>query len=192
MKFTVYYIDDQSHPQSIEANSAQMAAWQFLQQRPRSDTSQITVDSHPSVPWRGAETTHYRACDLLAQPAPADEARPDLALRVKAAREVEFIVSGSLDSLRIFATQLLRSIEGFPTRNDQIPTKHIYSVLVIPGDGARAEHYLSFEADADVQQYWARRRSLPGLWREYGRCLVLLILAVLTRIGLWTVARWIF
>jgi len=191
MKFTVYYIDDPRQPQSIEANTARMAAWQFAHQQPRTDTSQITVESHPSVPWRAPQTTHYRACDLVAQPAPADEAEPDLALRLTTGREVGYIVSGSVESLRIFATRLLQSVEGYPAPTDPLPSKHIYTVPVIPGDGSRAERYLSFEADPDVQQYWARRSSPHSLWRRYG-CFFQLILFALACIGLWTVARWIF
>ena len=192
MNFNVCYIDDQAHSQSIEANTARMAAWRFLQQDPRSDTSQITVESHPSEPWRSSQVTHYRACDLASEPAPFDEAEPDLAIRVTGGRETSYVVSGSAGSLRLFAARLLRCLDEFPTRPNPLRLKHVCGFFVIPGSGSRGEHWLSFEIDPDVEQYWNRRHGIKGLWTEYGRCLVLLLLFAFTCIGIWTVARWVF
>jgi hypothetical protein len=192
MNFTAYYIDDQAHPQTIEANTAEMAAWRFLQQRPRTDTSQITVDSHPSVPWRSSATTHFRACDLINNPAPTDEAEPELAIRLSDRREPSYVVSGSVESLRILGTRLLRCLDEFPTRPNPLGLKHVFGVFVVSDDGFRRDHFLSFEADPDIQQHWARQLGLHGFWSEYGRFLFQLLFAAFACIGVWTVARWIF
>ena len=192
MKFKVFYIDDQAHPQSIDANTAEMAAWRFIQRHPRSDTSQITVESHPSVPWHSSGVTHYRACDLANNPAPPDEAEPDLAIRLTGGPEPSYVVSGSNESLRLLGTHLLRSLDEFPTRSNPLRRKHVYGVSLISGNGSRLDHGLSFEADPDIQQYWARRFGFHGFWTEYGRCLVQLLFAVFACIGVWTVARWMF
>lgn len=189
MKYTVYYSGDEAHPESIEANTAEMAAWRFVQQQPRTDSSQLTVESHPSVPWRVSEITHYRACDLASKPAPVDEPEPDLAVRLAGGREPCYIVSGSVESLRLLGTQLLHALDA-PSPNSAL--KRIYALTVVPGSGSRLDHCLSFEVDPDVRQYWARRSGFRGFWAEYGRCLALLFLLSLACIGLWTVGTWIF
>lgn len=191
MTFKAYYIDDRANPQLIKANRAEMAAWQFVQQQPRTDTSQVIVESQPSVPWPGPEMTHYRACDLVHAPAPSDEAEPELAIRLCAGPEPSYVVSGSMESLHTLATRLLRALEQFPTRPNPLGLKGVYGVPVIPGDGSRLHYFLNFEADADLQQYWARRSGLAGFWRAYGRFAFGLLRFVFACVGMWTVAKWI-
>src|SRR5687768_7603332 len=112
MKFTVHYIDDPAHPQTVDANTAEMAALRFVQQQPRSDESQITVEEiNPCVPWRSVGITHCRACDVAHKPAPPDEPEPDLAVRYDTGREVSYVVCGSSDSLRQLANGLLRALD---------------------------------------------------------------------------------
>jgi len=191
MKFTVFYIDDKTHSVTFDANTALMAAWRFVATHPRTDTSQITVESHPSTRRLSPEITHYRACDIINTSAPPDEAEPELAIHLGNGRELAYVVSGNIESLQALGTSLLRNLAEFPDRPNPLGIKQVYRVPVVPGDGSRRECSLSFAADPDVEQYWARRSSIKGLWTEYGRCLCLLVLFTFAAIGIWTVAAWI-
>jgi hypothetical protein len=192
MKFLTYYIDAKNHPQTIEANTPEMAAWKFVLEQPRADTSQVTVKSLPSKPWHSSGITHYRACDLATKPAPPDEANPEIAIWLTRGPEPRYVISGSIESLRLLGTHLLRALDKPSTSPEP---KNVYGVTVVPGRDAPLCHHLSFEADSDIQRHWNHQY---GFWPKYGRFLALVLffawvlLLALAAIGLLTVGRWIF
>src|SRR3954454_7798992 len=108
MKFTVCYIDDQKTTVPIYASHPELAARQFLALHPRSDTSQITVESVPSAPHAAPHISHFRACDLIGTPSPAEIVGEEaLALQIVDSGYPDFVrsfvVAGSGDTLRLLA-----------------------------------------------------------------------------------------
>jgi hypothetical protein len=198
MKYTVYYFDDQAHPNSIEANTAKMAAWQFVHQHPRTDASQITVESQPSVPWRVSQITHYRACDLINTPKPSDEGEPDLFMRVSGGVECSYVVSGSIEALRSHATLLLKCLNEFPNSSNTIRSKHIYGFPIVRSKDFRQCDDLSFVVDPNIEQQWMNRSHSPrsslimDFLAKYGRFFFRLLFTAFACIGIWTFAKWIF
>jgi hypothetical protein len=187
MKFTVYYIDDQANPQFIEANTVQMAAWRFVQQLPRSDTSQLTVETPSFDSLRTTRITHFRACDVINAVAPLDEAELELAIRLTHGPESSCVISGSAESLRDLGSRLIRSVDEFPKRPNPLRIKHVFGVPVVPREGIRV-YEVAFETDPDVAQYRMRTSGLRGIWSEYGRSLLLLVLVAFACVGIWTLA----
>ena len=191
MKFTVYYIDDQANPKSIEANTVQMAAWQFVHQLPRSDTSQLTVEIPSFDSLRTANITHFRACDVINTAAPPDEAELELAIRLTHGPESSCVINGSAETLRDLGSRLIRSIDEFPKRPNPLRINHVFGVSVVPRDGIRV-YEVALETDPDVAQYRMRATGLRGFWSEYGRLLLLLILFAFACVGISTLAARIF
>ncbi|MGB8356685.1 MAG: S1 family peptidase [Chthoniobacteraceae bacterium] len=188
MKYTVYYIDDQSNKVVIEANTAGMAGWRFVAEHPRSDSSQLTVESIPSESHPVSRIIHYRACDLINKPVPRDEGEPELALLFQGGREHYYTVSGGVDSLRLLGIQLLRKLDELPEGQNPPGVRNVYGFGVVPGDGSSCESYLSFKIDPDLSKYRTLQRRF--FRRENVRCLVLLVFTILAGIGLWTIAKW--
>lgn len=189
MKYTVCYISDRAGAVTLEAPSARRAAWDFLERFPRSDESQITVESIPQ-----GEITHYRAGDLAGTPTPEDVEQGLIGFEVDCSREAYISVSGNREALRALGDGILKGLDKTAAPADAATAKgrDVLSVPVVPGDGSRRETYLSFKLDDDVARFWSRRHSARGWWTEYGRCLSLLVLLALAAVGVWTLARMLF
>ncbi len=186
MKFTVSYIDDQAAAAPIRASFPELAARQFLALHPRSDTSQISVESVPSAPHATAHISHFRACDLIATPSPAEiVGEEDLALQIVDSGYPDFVrsfvVAGSGDTLRLLAARLL----------DAVSVADSYCAPVIPTDGSRIPHCLRFTPVPDPSSLWTGSSTSRALRRDRIRLFTRLLVGVLTCIGIWTVIQWI-
>jgi hypothetical protein len=189
MKFAVYYLEDPAKQVVFEFRSAEWAAREFLRLHPRTDTSQITVESLPVRFVGGRTISHFRACDLLETPvSPEDVGEEELITWIPRGPEAPLIVSGSPATLRLMATGLLRRLDDDATIPSAAKRKHVYSVSIIPGLGSPFAHYLSFEVDPEIPRRLSSQREFPP---KYGRAIFQIVVFALSCIGLWNVVRWI-
>lgn len=163
MKYKVYYIDDQTNAVDVVARGSELAARRFLALHPRTDASQITVESVPFLS-TSRSISHYRASDLLGAPAgPEEVGEEDLGFRFEQATgpdcERVVVLSGSAATLRILGEGLLRNLRMHEDSSDAAKAERLYVVPLFPTDGSPRLHFLQFDV-APVTTTMRVRRPL--------------------------------
>lgn len=181
MKFTVYYNDDRSHSETVEANTHDMAAWKFVQAHPRPQPAQLTVVvSTKESRHFGAVVTWWSSA-FSGQPAPEDEAVPELKLIATGGREPCYEICGTPEALKLLGTQLLDALARRPHGNS--PDKSVYGVAVQKDDGWR-EVYLDFIADP--------KRTGESITSDKPLFIILLLVLGFASVGLIATVRYFF